>query len=117
MNTQVGDRGALLPPWGPWPRSRIAMESTGQGTFRRPGSVRIVRRPRLCYVAAVESPSAESQRIFAPGILRDQVAIVTGGGSGIGLATARELVRLGARVAICGRTQAKLDAAADELRG
>jgi len=68
-------------------------------------------------VAAVESPSAESQRIFAPGILRDQVAIVTGGGSGIGLATARELVRLGARVAICGRTQAKLDAAADELRG
>ena len=64
----------------------------------------------------VESPSAESQRIFAPGILRDQVAIVTGGGSGIGLATAREMVRLGARVAICGRTQAKLDAAADELR-
>jgi citronellol/citronellal dehydrogenase len=64
----------------------------------------------------VESPSAESQRIFAPGILRDQVAIVTGGGSGIGLATAREMVQLGARVAICGRTQAKLDAAADELR-
>jgi citronellol/citronellal dehydrogenase len=64
----------------------------------------------------VESPTAESQRVFVPGILRDQVAVVTGGGSGIGLATARELVRLGARVAICGRTQAKLDAAADELR-
>jgi citronellol/citronellal dehydrogenase len=64
----------------------------------------------------VESPSAESQRIFAPGLLRDQVAIVTGGGSGIGLATAREMVRLGARVAICGRTQDKLEAAADEPR-
>ena len=63
----------------------------------------------------VESPSAESQRIFTPGILRDQVAIVTGGGSGIGLATAREMVRLGARVAICGRSQDKLDAAAAEL--
>jgi citronellol/citronellal dehydrogenase len=57
------------------------------------------------------TPSADSQRIFAPGIFDHQVALVTGGGSGIGLATARELVRLGAKVAICGRTQAKLDAA------
>ena len=71
---------------------------------------------RLCYLAPVESPSAESQRIFAPDLLRDHVAVVTGGGSGIGLATAREMVRLGARVAICGRTQAKLDEAAAELR-
>jgi citronellol/citronellal dehydrogenase len=69
----------------------------------------------VCYAARMESPSAESQRIFAPGILRDQVAIVTGGGSGIGLATARELLRLGARVAICGRNQTRLDAAAAEL--
>src|SRR5689334_4307430 len=67
--------------------------------------------------APVEAPSPESRPLFAPDLLRDQVAIVTGGGSGIGLATARELVRLGARVAICGRTQAKIDAAADELRG
>jgi citronellol/citronellal dehydrogenase len=64
----------------------------------------------------MESPGAETQRVFAPGILGDQVAIVTGGGSGIGLATAHELVRLGARVAICGRTPAKLDAAAEQLR-
>jgi citronellol/citronellal dehydrogenase len=69
-----------------------------------------------CYVAAMEAPEAETQRVFAPGILRDQVAIVTGGGSGIGLATAHEMVRLGARVAICGRTAAKLDAAAEQLR-
>jgi citronellol/citronellal dehydrogenase len=64
---------------------------------------------------AVRTPSSDSQRIFAPGILRDQVAIVTGGGTGIGLATAIELVRLGARVAICGRTEAKLEAAKGEI--
>jgi NAD(P)-dependent dehydrogenase (short-subunit alcohol dehydrogenase family) len=70
-----------------------------------------------CYVAAMQGPAAETQRVFAPGILNDQVAIVTGGGSGIGLATAHEMVRLGARVAICGRTEGKLEAAAAELRG
>jgi len=63
----------------------------------------------------VETPSADSQRIFAPDLLRDRIAIVTGGGSGIGLATATELVRLGARVAICGRTEARLEAARDQL--
>ena len=64
---------------------------------------------------AGKAPSAESQRVFASGLFKDQVALITGGGSGIGLATARELVRLGGRVAICGRTQAKLDAAISEL--
>ncbi|HEY5924030.1 MAG TPA: SDR family oxidoreductase [Kofleriaceae bacterium] len=62
-----------------------------------------------------KAPSPESQRIFAPGLFAEQVAIVTGGGSGIGLATALELVRLGGRVAICGRTEAKLAAAKAEL--
>ena len=59
-----------------------------------------------------QSPTPESQRIFAPGIFDGQVALVTGGGSGIGLATAAELARLGARIAICGRTAAKLATAA-----
>ena len=62
-----------------------------------------------------EAPSAESQQIFRPGIFDGQVALVTGGGSGIGLTTARELARLGARVVICGRTQGKLDAAAADI--
>jgi citronellol/citronellal dehydrogenase len=57
------------------------------------------------------APSPESQRVFAPGILADQVAIITGGGSGIGLATAIEMARLGARIAICGRTPEKLEVA------
>jgi citronellol/citronellal dehydrogenase len=54
---------------------------------------------------------------FAPGLFADQVALVTGGGTGIGLATARELVDLGARVAICGRRQEKVDAGLVALGG
>ena len=43
------------------------------------------------------------------------VAIVTGGGTGIGRATALELARTGARVAICGRRPEPLDAVRAEL--
>jgi citronellol/citronellal dehydrogenase len=53
--------------------------------------------------------------IFRSGLLDGQVAVVTGGGSGIGLATARVLVSLGADVAICGRREAPLAEAEREL--
>jgi len=45
------------------------------------------------------------------------IAIVTGGGSGIGLAIAKLLSELGARVAICGRNQERLDAARAHISG
>src|SRR3954447_6287301 len=45
---------------------------------------------------------AES-RIFRPGLLEGQVVLVTGGGSGLGRATAVELTALGARVVVAGR--------------
>jgi NAD(P)-dependent dehydrogenase (short-subunit alcohol dehydrogenase family) len=47
--------------------------------------------------------------------LSGRVAVVTGGTSGIGLATARLLLAEGARVAICGRDPARLDAARNAL--
>ncbi|HEY8431637.1 MAG TPA: SDR family oxidoreductase [Sandaracinaceae bacterium] len=53
--------------------------------------------------------------LFAPGLFDGQRAIVTGGGTGIGLAVARELGRLGARVAICGRRAEPLEQAAASL--
>jgi NAD(P)-dependent dehydrogenase (short-subunit alcohol dehydrogenase family) len=47
--------------------------------------------------------------------LANKTAFITGGNSGIGLATARQFVAEGARVAITGRDQAKLGVAAKEL--
>lgn len=47
--------------------------------------------------------------------LSNSVAVVTGGSSGIGLATARLLLAEGARVAICGRDPERLSAAAKSL--
>jgi citronellol/citronellal dehydrogenase len=43
--------------------------------------------------------------------------VVTGGGSGIGLTTARELASLGAKIAICGRKQEKIDHGLATLKG
>ena len=49
------------------------------------------------------------------GLLDGKVALVTGGGSGIGAGIARMLARQGAKVGLVGRTGAKLDAVAAEI--
>jgi len=47
--------------------------------------------------------------------LSNKIAVVTGGNSGIGYSTAKELISLGARVIITGRNKAAVDKAAGQL--
>ena len=55
------------------------------------------------------------QSIFRPGLFAGQTIIVTGGGSGIGRATAHELASLGAHVVIAGRKIEKLERVKGEI--
>jgi citronellol/citronellal dehydrogenase len=52
---------------------------------------------------------------LAPDATQGLVAVVTGGGTGIGAATAHELARTGARVAICGRRAEPIERTGAEL--
>ncbi len=56
------------------------------------------------------------QSILKPDLFSGQTVFVTGGGSGINLGIAEAFAALGADVAICGRTQERLDTAAQTLR-
>jgi NAD(P)-dependent dehydrogenase (short-subunit alcohol dehydrogenase family) len=64
----------------------------------------------------VESVLSDQERTAGWFRLDGQVALVTGGYGGIGLAVCRGLAAAGARVAVAGRSQEKADGAAQAIR-
>jgi citronellol/citronellal dehydrogenase len=56
-------------------------------------------------------------KIFASGLLDGQVTIVSGGGSGLGRASALELAACGATVVVCGRRSEPLEETASMGEG
>jgi NAD(P)-dependent dehydrogenase (short-subunit alcohol dehydrogenase family) len=66
---------------------------------------------KLTYLLVSRSSKGKS----AMGALQGKVALITGGNSGIGLATAREFHAQGARVVLSGRDREKLEAVANQL--
>ncbi|KAM9718555.1 peroxisomal trans-2-enoyl-CoA reductase [Menidia menidia] len=54
--------------------------------------------------------------VFRPGLFNNKVAIVTGGGTGIGRAISNELLELGCCVVISSRKLERLEKAAEEMR-
>lgn len=59
--------------------------------------------------------AAAWRTVFRDKLFAGKVAIVTGGGTGIGKAITKELSRLGCRVVIASRKLDKLEKAAEEI--
>jgi citronellol/citronellal dehydrogenase len=55
--------------------------------------------------------------VFRAGLFSGKTIVVSGGGTGIGRATARELAALGAHVIICSRSHEHLEPAREEIAG
>lgn len=53
--------------------------------------------------------------MFTSDTLKNKTILITGGGSGLGLEMAKKFASLGANLAICGRTESKLENGAKEI--
>ncbi len=63
-----------------------------------------------------EAEIASRATVYRDGLFRGQVALISGGGTGLGKAAAALFVRLGGSVVICGRNSERLKETAEFLR-
>src|SRR5260370_2508079 len=68
-------------------------------------------------MSAAVAANSELKQKEAQMKLAGKVALITGGNSGIGLATAKQFVKEGAYIFITGRRETELAAAAKPIRG
>ena len=61
-------------------------------------------------------PERGARAVFGDGLFDGEVALVSGGGSGLGRAIAIQMASLGARVALCGRRIERLEETAAHIR-
>lgn len=61
-------------------------------------------------------PERGPHGVFREGLFKGEVALVSGGGSGLGRAIAVQMAQLGAHVAICGRRIERLEETAEAIR-
>lgn len=69
---------------------------------------------RYLYICIMEQ-SFQNNKLYKMGKLLNKVAVITGGNSGIGFATAKEFIAEGAKVIITGRSQTAINEAVKQL--
>src|SRR4051794_14116309 len=75
----------------------------------------VIPRASIHHALVFDRMITSDSRVFAPDLLAGTVALVTGGGTGLGRAAATELAACGARVVICGRREEGLRTAAARI--
>jgi NAD(P)-dependent dehydrogenase (short-subunit alcohol dehydrogenase family) len=72
--------------------------------------------PLTSSILRLPSSVSRGLPLFSPDLLKARVALITGGGTGLGRAMAERFLQLGAKVVISSRREAVLRSAAEEMR-